>query len=772
MRVLLVVCSRSYQMGIFPDVWYLCLSREYNPLIMIGEPFSNWSFNSRVCVSACRFLTIHMPRDAVSQRTGINRSGAKMKTTRSSSRYLTMALIILLVSSPSFGEEPAEKSEATQLEEIVVTGARVETEVQTIPQTVNVISEEEVEKVKYRNAADLLKRIPGVFTQNLNGEDELTSIRVPTHFSNPYTLLLRDGLPATGYGDSAGGLLREIDNSSVQSIEVIKGPASALYGSNAIGGVINIITKPPPPDPFFKLWGEYGEWNQWRGSISGGGQAGPVGIITDLFFIDAEEWREHSQHKKLAGTLRSQYATSDSSLLDFDLQYINIDNDTAGSLAEEDFKENWRQSYMTFTYTELEKIAPSLTYTLDTAAGEFKTALLLRSIDHEVNPNYGIRYNSRTRSYTSYLSKIDSLDFDAQLLYSRNFKPLSSRLVGGIDFERGASGIDTYDLDVTRDPVTKKYTDYTVTGLGGSYDVTTYANAPYLQLLSSPFSRFNVTLGGRYDSVRYEVDDKLDTGMDGDKDFSHFSPKVGATYDIFDNFNLFAAYSQGFVVPTINQIFTGRGANRDLVPEKADNIETGFRSAYWQNKVRFDLSLYYMEIDDKIIVQTVDPVTSAIEYQNVGKTSHTGLETTITLLPLNWMQFALAYTYARNTYEDFNDPVTGIDYSGNTMPLAPENRLNARLGIIPINRMLLELEMDFQDQYYVDDANTDTYDRPSLFNFRATYNWKSWSIWVHVLNLTDEKYASRVTARNGISSFFPGAPRSVFVGLSYQWGSR
>lgn len=685
-------------------------------------------------------------------------------------KFLTLVIAVLLFSSLSLAEEIKAKSgSVTQLEEIVVTGARVETKIQDIPQTIDVISQEEVETVKYRNAEELLRRIPGVFTQNLNGEEELTSIRVPTHFSNPYTLLLIDGLPASSYGESAGGLLREINNSTIQSIEVIKGPSSALYGSNAIGGVINVITKAPTPDPWFKPWGEYGEYNQWRGGISGGGMAGPFGFNADVFFIDAQEWREHSEHEKQAATFRTQYAPSDLSLLDVKLEYIHLDNNTAGTLNAADFEKDWRQSYMTFTYTRLNKVTPSLVYTLDALGGKLKAAALVRSSDNEVNPNYGIRYNSRTRSYSSYLSKIKNSDLDLQLLYSRNLKFLNSKILGGVDFERGSSDIKTYNLNVTRDPATGKYTSFTNTGLGESFDVTTHAQAPYLQFISSPFDKVIFTIGGRYDTVGYNVEDNLGTGKDGEQNFSQFSPKVGATYNLTPNFNLFASYSQGFVVPTISQLFTGQGASRSLQPESANNYETGLRSAFFKERLKFDLSLFRMEIDDKIIVQTVDPVTSAIEYRNVGKTSHKGIETTVALFPYDWMNLSLSYTYAENIYEDFNDPVTGIDYSGNWMPLAPKNRLNTRLALLPIDRLVMELELDVHDKYYVDDTNADTYDRPMLFNLRGSYEWRNWSIWVHALNLTDEKYATRVTARGGVFSYFPGNPRTFFIGLSYHW---
>ncbi|MFH2045851.1 MAG: TonB-dependent receptor [Pseudomonadota bacterium] len=686
---------------------------------------------------------------------------------------IILGAVVFVINLPSYAEETDKDiEEVTVLDEIIVTGARVETKLKETPATIDVISQKEIEKVKYRNAGDLLKRVPGIFTQNLNGEEELTSIRVPTHFSNPYTLLLIDGLPASNYGELAGGLLREINNNSIESIEIIKGPASALYGSNAIGGVINVITKGPSEEPWVRPWAEYGEYHQWRGGISGGGTYGTVGFNADTMYIDSEEWREHSAHEKKAATFRAQYAPNNISLLDFKLEYIKLENETASTLSAEDYKEDWQQSYMTFTQIKLEKISPSLTYSIDTYGGELKVAALLRQINHDVNPNYGIRYNQKTKAYTSYLSQIDAVDVDLQLLYSRNFDFFKSRIIGGMDFERGNSDVETYDLKVIRDPFTGKYTSFSNNGLGESFDVTTYATAPYLQFLSTPYENWRLTFGGRYDMVKYDIEDNLGVAKDGKKNFSRFSPKVGITYDISPNLNLFASYSQGFVVPTVSQLFTGRGASKDLDPEKADNYEVGFRGTTCQKKLKLDLSFYSMKIDDKIIVQTVDPVTSAIEYQNVGETSHRGIEVTLGVFPLDWINLVMSYSYARNNYEQFDDPVSGNDYSDNRIPLAPKNRFNARLAVNPIDRMVLELEMDVQDKYYVDDENSDTYDRPTLYNLRGSYDWEEWSLWVHALNLFDKKYATRVTASSGIFSYFPGNPRTIFVGLSYKWGKK
>ncbi|MDX2433438.1 MAG: TonB-dependent receptor plug domain-containing protein, partial [Desulfobacterales bacterium] len=82
-----------------------------------------------------------------------------------------------------------------ELDEVVVSASRVEEKVKDVPVTTNIVKEKELEIIKIRNPADVLNRIPGTYTSDFGGENELTSIRVPTHFTNPYTIILVNGIP-------------------------------------------------------------------------------------------------------------------------------------------------------------------------------------------------------------------------------------------------------------------------------------------------------------------------------------------------------------------------------------------------------------------------------------------------------------------------------------------------------------------------------------------------------------------------------------------------
>ncbi|MDX2435211.1 MAG: TonB-dependent receptor, partial [Desulfobacterales bacterium] len=361
----------------------------------------------------------------------------------------------------------------------------------------------------------------------------------------------------------------------------------------------------------------------------------------------------------------------------------------------------------------------------------------------------------------------------------------------GVDMERDNTETDTYDLYLEWDAGIRKYVSYKVGPLSKSYDITTKVAAPYLQLEASPLDPLRITAGARYDTVTYEVDDKLYAGLpedkSGDKDFSEFTPKVGLTYDISSNINSFISYSKGFVVPTTSQLLTSNGANPDLNAEKATNYEIGLRTSFWNRKLDFDISVYSMEIEDKIVSEGEG---YGDNYVNAGETSHHGAETVLVIRPHEKFSLTAAYTYARNEYEEYTvikkvyvpgpPPPTFIDvpvdYSGNTMPRSPDHHVNLRLAFYPITGLDLELEMDNISSQYVNDTNTITYSRPTLWNLRGNYDWREWSFWAHVKNLTDEKYASYVgygssidDSDTNVDTYYSGAPRTFFVGLSYRW---
>ncbi len=676
-------------------------------------------------------------------------------------KFFYLPLAILLSANIVTAEEVKQ-----ELDEIVVTASRVGEKLSETSVTINVVDEAEIEKVKYRNPEEILRRIPGVYSHNFGGESELSSIRVPTHFTNPYTLILVDGVPTSSYGSGSSGNFNELNSANIARVEIVKGPSSALYGSNAIGGVINVITKDPSSTPQVKVWTEVGENDQWRSGISGSASSEKLSFTTGLSHINSGNWRENAAEDKLAGNVKLQYVPTDQGLLTFKVDHVSIDKESPGTLGKDDFNKNWQQSYHTFAYSDLKKTTPLLSYTHYMDDAEFKSTLAFRSIDYEGIPNYAIRRQG-PYAYVGRYSESETRDIDLQFLYTRDFETMGSKIIAGVDGVRGETDSQQFNLSVNYDRRLNKYTDYTNRGLDDDFDITTKMYAPYLQFELSPLERLRLTAGGRYDSVTYEVDSKVDGSKSGDKDFSQVTPKFGATYQFSKTLNSYLNFSQGFVIPTSSQLLTSSWANSDLKPEEATSYEVGMRSSFLNSKLDFDIAYYLMNIEEKIIVRELSAYRK--EYLNAGETSQEGVEVTASYAPVDFVDISLAYTYAENKYEEYTPG--RVDYSGNYVPRSPKHHLNLRLNVQPVKDLGVELEMDEISSQYANDANTAEYNRPTLFNLRVKYDLQQWSFWAHLENITDEEYASYISysSSDADSTLYSGKPRTFYVGLSYTW---
>lgn len=658
-----------------------------------------------------------------------------------------------------------------ELDAVVVTASRVVEKVKETPATLNIVASDELEDIKFKNPSEVLNRLPGIYTHDFGGESELTSIRVPTHFTNGYTVVLVDGIPTSSYGSGSSGQISELNNRNIDRIEVVKGPSSALYGSNAIGGIINIITRDPSPGSEVNVWGEYGDDEQYSGGVSASGSGRKLSYNLDLNYKDSEGWRDHSAIDKKAGTAKIQFPPTESSLLGVKIDLLSMVDESGGSLDEADFEADWQHSYYTFNETTLDKSVATLTYNYFLEDSEIKAVLSYKKIDHTTLPNYNIRqitygpppaFGGHNGDYHGYFNDIQGNDSNFQLIYSRDMAPWRSKLIIGVDAEYGETETDQDNLEITWDPAEKLYTSYSFLSDNKWYDITTEVASPYLQLAASPLERLRITVGGRYDNVTYEVDDKLDptpSGASGDKDFSEFSPKIGATYEISRDLNVYTSFSKGFVVPTTSQLFTSQGSNDMLEPEKAKNYEVGFRSFFLDRKVGFDVAAYSMEITDKIYSSSYGQ-----PYTNVAETSMEGIETVLALRPVEMVSLSCAYTYTHNKFEVFGTS------SGNTLPRSPDHHLNVRLTLMPFTGFQAEIEVDDVSSQYADDANLVSYSRPTLVNLRTSYDWNDVSLWAHVLNLTDEQYATYVSGTYGDIGYYSGKPLTFFAGLSYRFG--
>jgi iron complex outermembrane recepter protein len=494
-------------------------------------------------------------------------------------------------------------------------------------------------------------------------------------------------------------------------------------------------------------------------------------------------WREHSRVEKQAATGTVQYFLEDASILKLRVDFVHDHSNLPGSLDAALFFSNPKQSNNTFGYDRIDRITPTLTYDRKIGdSGKLNLAFQVQSNTSEnaIDPDNFRYINAKYEGIVSYRS---SLDLDMKARYSHELKGLLSRITGGADFTHSDQQSDssTMSLQPTTPQPVARFTSYGNQTKNDSYDVSVNAVAPYLQLESSPVERLRLLAGGRYDAIMYDATGKNSHSVSGSRDFNEATFRVGAIYDIVKELNVFANYTQGFLAPGAEQLYTApsyhtaaglkSAANGTLNPEKAQGCEVGLRSSFWEKRARFDVSYYDMTVRDKIVRNSTETnsLNALYSYQNAARTSNRGVELLASVTPVEMLRLTVAYTHSRNVYDEYN----GMNVNGNLLPRAPKNHLNARLALLPVKGLEVELEVDEVTRQYADDANTMAYSRPTLVNLRARYDLQSWSFWAHLLNVTNQSYASYVTqsttATTPTASYYPGEPLTFYLGASYKW---
>ena len=676
------------------------------------------------------------------------------------------------------GNVYAEETKPKQLEEVVVTATREEEPLKEKAQTIGVIKEEDIKDVKPSHPSQVLNRIPGVWINTTSGEGHMTAIRQPLSGSAVY-LFLEDGIPIRSTGFFNHNALYEINMPGADRIEVIKGPGTALYGSDAIGGTINVMTKAPSLTPEIEITPEAGEYGWYRILATGSNTWGNHGFRLDLNDTRSDGWQEGSGYERQSATFRYDYTPNITTSIKTVLAYSDIYQDTAMTsfLSKADFETRPLYNYQTFDFRKVD--AFRLSFDIEKEVSEGKGLI-------SVIPYFRLNEMDMIPRVTSTFSNHSNTKFQSFGLlgkYRYDFEPMKTRLILGVDLDYSPGEYFERRIIVTRDTTTLKYTSYTYdTSTTNNYDFDAAFTgvSPYVHIETSPFAKLRLTLGARYDDMEYDYETHLAPNANRPentkKSFSHLSPKIGLTYTFTKDISAFITYNNGFRVPSAGDLFKGNNGTAstavNLKPIKIDSYETGIKTGFLDNRITLDTSLYLMEKEDDLV--SYKPNAATTQRLNAGKTEHKGIEIALGIKPIKEVGLDVAYSHAKHTYDEYRVSPT-VDYSGKEMPLAPRQIINSRLYYAPsiFNGGKIELEWVKLGSYWMDNANTEKYSGHDLFNFRASYQIsKGWKIYVRVINIADKLYAERAEKSGTDLQYGPGQPRTFFAGITYNWGGK
>jgi len=659
---------------------------------------------------------------------------------------------------------------------VTVTGTREAQLKRETPATVGTVTRARLEETRPSHPSEVMNDIPGVWVNTTSGEGHMTAIRQPLT-TNPVYLYLEDGVPTRSAGFFNHNALYEVNLAGAEGIEVTKGPGSALYGSDAVGGVVNVITRSALQGPDADVQVEGGGFG-WRRVFGGGALSSPGNGVRATFNVThSDGWRDATGYDRHGGTARWDHAGAGSRWKAL-VSYSHVNQQTAGSstLQVDDYRVVPTRNLTPISFRRVRAFRASAEY--ERAFGPSTLSVIPYTRDDEM----GLLANW-TLTFDPTVSTTRNNSYGVLAKATWDVSPMRTQILVGFDLDISPGGhVENQIQPGTTTTSNGKtiFSSYTPGAPIYDYGVTFAGASPYAQVDFSPTARLRASVGLRYDSNRFIYHDNLSAPpsaryqrpADTTRSYGQASPKLGLTYLVSESVSVFASYRHAFRAPSEAQLFR-QGSTRDTVdlqPVRADNFEIGVRSTPF-GAVSVQASAYRLEKRDDIL-SFRNPVDGATDTLNAGRTRHQGVEVGIELAPRRWVNVNAAYSYARHTYVDWVvDPARAIDYSGREMELGPRNLGHAAITVVPSGRVTVAAEMVQMGRYWMDAANTAAYGGHTLFNLRGQVAvGHGATAFARVLNVGNRPYAetSSYTLARG-PELAPGRPRTLFAGFELGW---
>jgi outer membrane receptor protein involved in Fe transport len=703
---------------------------------------------------------------------------------------------LLLLGEITIAQNKTEKdsTKTETLENVFVTASRTPTLRKENPVAISKLTAKTINQTKATALYEIVNKVPGVLMVNLGNEQHSMSIRQPMT-TNAYYLYLEDGLPIRPMGIFNHNALLEINQFNLQNIEVVKGPVSSLYGPEAVGGAINLISLKPSINPEFKFGIQADQWGYKRIQAAGGATIGKVGFhIAGISSLQEGSWMTFSDYNKDNLNARIDYNISSKTRLISNTMWGKYYSDMSGSVNEADFYSRTYKSTTDFTYRKSDALRTKLTLEHEWNTNTSSTAnVYYRDNKMGQNPSYGIRWTTGKTTATGEVNSNNFKSYGAIAQHTQKINFLDMKIVGGLLYDYSPVVYWAYrtDLKANLNPGGLTVNNYQVITERPDiklvdYTANIYNTAEYAQISLKPFHKLTLTGGVRYDNMKVNYDNALDKST-GTKIYDKVTFKAGANFNPFDNAGIYVNYAQGFAPPGITSIFrtkpgtggtTGKPAEfyYNLKPATFDNYEIGGFVSVLKNKLYLDYAVYYMEGKNELL--NIKQPDNSTDYQSAGETRHKGIELGFNYKPSQQINFRLGGTVSEHTYIDFvisdkpSDPVKNLN--GKKMPSAPRYSGNAEVSYYPnwLPNLRTSVEWQSVGSYYQDQINTVKYAGYDIFNARIGYQYKAIEIYGNVMNLTDKLYSYGVSRGNlstSQSTYTAAAPRTFLLGLQYNF---
>ncbi len=595
------------------------------------------------------------------------------------------------------------------VETIVVTGTRIPTNLSESLSAVTVLQRADIERYQAADLFELMSRVPSVsFTRN-GGRGSSTSMSLRGNQSD-HTLFLIDGA-RIGSATSGGAALASINLATVERIEVIRGPKSNLYGADAIGGVVNVITRKTDASRLVTLESRFGSNNTRESTVL-------MGANGDKYSLTA-----------VFNQLDTDGVDSTATVADF-----NGDDD---SFSKDSFAINYQLQLN-------DQIVWKVTYNQNDTKADYDSACNNKSPYQPVACD--IYSDGNVNALVTSIEMNISEQWQTSLQVGRSYDE-GLELARNIDIDTTYSGgkFNTKKSEATW--VNHLFlSDHNTLTLGADYlrdevsSSTTYDEA----------SRDNHAVFVQYQTLLGAVDANIGVRSDDNEQFgSHTTVSVLAGLDLSDNLRLIGSYGEGFKAPTFNDLYFPGFSNPGLLPEESQNIEVGLNGDFGDMSVT--AAYFVNEVDNMILYVGAPDYT-----QNIDKAEISGIEFNVATELAGW-DFSLSGSII--------DPENKSgELSGKQLRRRPEQSMSLD-GHYGSDNWQVGFTLRSESHRYDDADNTIKLGGYTTSAIRASYRINNeWVVKAKVDNLTDKDY---VTATSSSLGDYLSVGREIIFTIAY-----
>ncbi|MEB5804342.1 TonB-dependent receptor PqqU [Klebsiella pneumoniae] len=677
-------------------------------------------------------------------------------------------------------------AQAADEQTMVVTAAPTTVSELDTPAAVSVVNGDEMRQAAPRvNLSESLGAVPGLQVQNRQNyaQDLQLSIR---GFGSRSTYGVRglriyvDGIPATmpdGQGQTSN-----IDIGSVDTIEVLRGPFSALYG-NSSGGVINVTSQTGTQPPTVEARSYYGSFGTWHygmkatGAVGDGSHAGDVDYTVSTNRFTTHGYRDHSGARKNLANARLGVRINDVSKLTLLLNSVDIKANDAGGLTADEWRDNPRQSPRGDQYNTRKN-------TRQTQAGLRYERQLSAQDDLSVMMYAGERETTQFQSIPR-APQLKPSHAGGVIDLTRHYQGIDTRLThrgellvpvtltAGLDYENMSERRKGYENFV----MVNGAPQYGEQGALRRNERNLMWNVdPYLQTQWQLTDKLSLDAGVRYSSVWFDSNDYYITpgnGDDsGDASYHKWLPAGSLKYALTDAWNVYLSAGRGFETPTINELSyrsdNQSGLNFGLKPSTNDTVEIGSKTRIGNGL--FTAALFQTNTDNEIVVDSSSGGRTS--YKNAGKTRRQGMELGLDQQFGESWRLKAAWTWLDATYR--TNVCDDASCNGNRIPGIARNMGYASFGYQPEQGWYAGSDIRYMSDIMANDENTAKAPSWTVVGLTTGYKWSygrmDMDLFGRIDNLFDREYVGSVIVNESNGRYYEPAPgRNYGIGLNLAW---